>query len=109
MPCPDTPPADGTDTPGVRMSLALQSDLFAWQEQLARSIARNNLALRSEGIATTVNQIACRVLFLRMAEDRGLIPRGSLRAVSCSDDRYRALAGATAALDNLWTDLLPRI
>lgn len=49
-----------------------------WREQLARSIARNNLALHSIEIATATNRIVLGLVFLRMAEDRGCIPEGTL-------------------------------
>ncbi|MFA5346898.1 MAG: hypothetical protein WC294_02070 [Methanoregula sp.] len=54
---------------------ALFIDLTCWREQLARSIARNNLGMRSELIVTAVNRIIFSLLFLLIAEDRGLISR----------------------------------
>ncbi len=63
----------------------LLHDLTCWREQLARSIARNNLGMRSEQIATAVNRIIFSLLFLLIAEDRGLIS-GMLRNIQ---DTYR--------------------
>lgn len=87
------------------MRISLQNDLFAWREQLARSIARHNLALRSEGIATLVNQLIFRILFLCIAEDRGFLPGDFVQRLSDSGNRYRVLIGATGILDDLWSDL----
>jgi len=56
----------------------LLSDLTRWREQLSRSIARNNLGMRSEQIATAVNRIILSLIFLRIAEDRDLIEEGTL-------------------------------
>ena len=104
-----TPPAETGTVPGERQVTVLQQDLFAWREQLARSIARNNLSLRSEDIATAVNQAVCRIIFLLAAEDRGLVPEGTLGQVACAEDRYRALIEATGVLEDLWTDLRPHV
>jgi hypothetical protein len=69
-------------------AIALLHDLTRWREQLARSIARNNLALRSEVIATAVNRIIVRALILRIAEDRGLIPLGFMQEIYSADNQY---------------------
>jgi len=61
--------------PGL-MEPALLHDLTRSREQLARSIARNNLELRSEQIATAINRILFPLLFLRIAQDRDLLPEG---------------------------------
>ncbi len=90
------------------MGISLENDLVEWREQLARSIARNNLALRSEGITAAVNQIIFRLLFLCIAEDRCLLPTGSVLNVSGSENRYRELIAATGILDDLWSDLAPQ-
>jgi SAM-dependent methyltransferase len=85
MPEPDAASARpfGTHPPG-RAETALLHDLTCWQEQLARSIARNNLGMRSGSIATAVNRILLALLFLRVAEDRGLIGTATLRSLQGS-------------------------
>src|SRR5271169_6224350 len=105
MPEPDT--ASDTSMDRDRPGIALLHDIIRWREQLARSIARNNLALRSEQIATAVNQIVCRLLFLRIAEDRGLIGAGTFKQLSGDGDTYRVLMTGTQVLDDLFLDLLP--
>jgi hypothetical protein len=68
---------------------SLLHDLTCWREQLARSIARNNLALRSDAIATSVNRIIGRFLILRIADDRGLIAPGFLQEMYSAEYQYQ--------------------
>jgi hypothetical protein len=63
---------------------ALFFDLTRWRERLARSIVRNNLSMRSGMIATAVNRIILSLMFLRIAEDRGIIRKGFLRNIQDS-------------------------
>lgn len=74
----------GADLPAV----ALFYDLCHWREQLARSIARNNLALQSEAIATAANRILGRLLILRIAQDRELISPGIFQEICEAEDQY---------------------
>jgi len=108
MPEPDTTPDTSTGHDGaVLAGVALLHDLTRWREQLARSIARNNLALRSEQIATAVNQIICRLFFLRIAEDRSLIEAGTFERLSGDDDAFGIIMNGTQSLDELFLDLFP--
>lgn len=77
---------DDIDTlhPQNHADAALFLDLTRWREKLARSIARNNLSMRSELIVTSVNRIIIFLMFLRIAEDRGLISKGMLRNIQNS-------------------------
>lgn len=74
----DTPP------PQRHADAVFFSDLTRWRERLARSIARNNLGMRSELIETAVNRIILSLIFLRIAEDRGFISKGLLRNMQAS-------------------------
>ena len=65
-----------------RAGIALLQDLTNWRENLARSIARNNLSMHSEQITEAVNRILFSLLFLRIAEDRGLAETGTLSDLS---------------------------
>ena len=47
----------GEEKPGQVGKTALLHDLARWREMLSRSIARNNLSLRSDDIATAVNRV----------------------------------------------------
>lgn len=54
------------------LETVLYYDLVRWREALARSIARNNLELRSDGIMTSVNRILFPLLLLRIAGEHAL-------------------------------------
>ena len=69
-----------------RARTALLHDLSSWREHLARSIARKNHNLRSDTIAAATNRIIGRLLFLRIAEDRGLMEAGTLRQIHDTAD-----------------------
>jgi len=71
----DSPP------PKKHADAAFFTDLTRWREQLARSIARNNFGMRSEPIETAVNRILFSLMFLRIAEDRGIISKGILQNI----------------------------
>ena len=101
MSCPDPADSEKTYAPAGdpdRAANALFHDLSLWREQLARSIARNNLALRSGGIATATNRLIFSLLFLRIAEDRGLVEEGTLQEIAGHTDRYGQLLEITAPL-----------
>jgi SAM-dependent methyltransferase len=94
-----------TDNPLTsRCEIALFHDLTRWRQGLARAIARNNLSLTSEGIATAVNRILFSLLFLRIAEDRGFVADGTLQGISDHRDRYGRLLEMTAPLALLWDE-----
>jgi adenine-specific DNA-methyltransferase len=101
MPEPDDRTAGKTDLPepGL-MEPALLHDLVRWREALARSIARNNLAIRSDQIMAALNRILFPLLFLRIAEDRQLVPGGTLAGLCDlpSPDLITALAPYADAL-----------
>jgi hypothetical protein len=78
MPEPDAPSGVKPDPEPGLMEVALLHDLIRWREQLARSIARNNLELRSDQITLSINRILFPLLLLRIAEDRHLVPKGAL-------------------------------
>jgi hypothetical protein len=101
MSCPDPAAPEKTYAPAGdpdRAANALFHDLTLWREQLARSIARNNLALRSGGIATATNRLIFSLLFLQIAEDRGLVAEGTLQEIAGHTDRYGQLLEITAPL-----------
>jgi hypothetical protein len=81
MPEPDASPAQqpNAQQPG-QGEYALLHDLTRWRELLARSSARNNPGLRSDQITAAVNRILFPLLLLRMAEDRQLVPAGTIAA-----------------------------
>ncbi|MGB7788331.1 Eco57I restriction-modification methylase domain-containing protein [Methanoregula sp.] len=107
MSCPDSAAPKRPDTPAGdpgRAANALFHDLTRWREQLSRSIARNNLALRSGGIAAATNRILFSLLFLRIAEERGLVAEGTLLGIADHPDRYGQLLEVTAPLFPLFEE-----
>ena len=105
MPRPDPAPSDDPDThAGNRAETVLFHDLTCWREQLARGIARNNLWLSSEQIATATNRVIFSLLFLRIAEDRELVAAGTLQQISDHGDHYGQLLEIASYLSGLWED-----
>ncbi|MFA6333530.1 MAG: hypothetical protein WCX22_11290 [Methanoregula sp.] len=97
-----SPPEDPTVTAEDRARAALFHDLTRWREQLSRSVARNNLTIRSESIAAATNRIILSLLFLRIAEDRGCIAGGALQELHEQPDLYGQLLEVTAPLAVVW-------
>lgn len=62
-----------------------------WRKLLASSICRNNAFYDAEQITFTVQQIISRLIFLRVAEDRGVEEYGSLRVTITKGDYYSNL------------------
>lgn len=60
---------------------AFLREIETWREKLARDISINNPLLSVRELNTAVQLIIDRVIFLRMAEDRGVEPYGRLEAV----------------------------
>jgi type I restriction-modification system DNA methylase subunit len=68
----------------------LQS-LDSWRTFLASSIAVNNKQLDEDEINFAVQQTINRIIFLRIAEDRGVEPYGSLKNALMEGDFYKNL------------------
>ncbi|MHB8163282.1 MAG: Eco57I restriction-modification methylase domain-containing protein [Methanoregula sp.] len=104
---PSTDPAQkDTVRPLIdRARTALQHDLSSWREQLARSIARNNHGLPSDTIAAATNQILGRLLFLRIAEDRGLMEAGTLRQIQGTSDPLSAVSELFLPIADPWKEI----
>lgn len=96
-------PAPGAD------ATALLHDLKRFREALARSIARNNLELRSDQITTAVNRILFPLLLLRIAEDRLLVPDGTLADLRNCPGSPQLIRYLAAFADHLYTDEPPAI
>ena len=80
------------------------SDLFSWREQISRSIARNNIGMRSEAIATATNRIIGRLVMLCIAEDRELIAKETLQGIFEADDGFLQLAELFRHTIDPWDD-----
>ena len=106
MPMPDAIPDERTDSiqPGPG-EVALFHDLSRWREQLARSIARNNLEIRSDEITEIVNRILFFVVFLRIAGDRGLISRETYCRLPEEEDPYISFLDLAQRSGDPWEEL----
>jgi len=82
----------------------LLTDLTTWREQLTRSIARNNIGMQSEAIATAANRIIGWLMMLCIAEDRGLITKGILQEIFESRGSSLRLADFFPNAADPWTD-----
>ena len=89
---------------GSRARNALLHDLSSWRDQLARSIARNNHRLPSDTISSTANRIIGRLLFLCIAEDRGLIKAGTLQQIHDSGDPLVTVTELFINVANPWAE-----
>lgn len=69
---------------------AFLAEIESWRETLARNIAlRNNLTVRE--LNDSVQRIIDRIIFLRIAEDRGIEDYGSLRGITNGNNIYGRL------------------
>ena len=66
-------------------------EIEAWRETLARNIALRNPALGVRDINSAVQRTIDRIIFLRMAEDRGVEHYGTLQALINGRDLYPRL------------------
>ena len=106
MPGTDTNPVSDADhSPHDRARTARLHDLNRWREQLARSIARNNPGQPSDTLAAATDRIVGHLLFLRIAEDRGLLPAGTLRKIQDAADPLSALSEFFLPDEDPWTKI----
>jgi hypothetical protein len=87
-----------------RRGSALVDDAFLkemqeWRESLAKSIALRNANLSVEELNYSVQMTIDRIVFLRIAEDRGLEPYGQLKESIAAVDVYDHLAGLFRTAD----------
>jgi len=66
-------------------------EIEGWRDMLARNIAIRNPALTIDELNDAVQRTIDRIIFLRMAEDRGIEPYGSLRRLAEAADIYPRL------------------
>ena len=63
-------------------------DIEGWRDVLARNLALRNSDLSADDLNATVQRIIDRIVFLRMAEDRGLEPERQLLKLCEQSDIY---------------------
>jgi len=107
MPEPDAPNGVMPDPESGLMDVALIHDLIRWREQLARSIARNNLELRSDQITLAINRILFPLLLLRIAEDRHLLPEGALAGLCDHHSATDLIGDLSLFADALYAETAP--
>lgn len=66
-------------------------DMEHWRDLLARNLALRNAALTQRELNFAVQRILDRVIFLRIAEDRGIEPYGQLQALTAGPKLYPRL------------------
>jgi hypothetical protein len=77
----------------IEVDDAFLADIEHWRSELAKDIALRNAELSVRQINTTVQQIIDRIIFLRIAEDRGIEPYGTLAQLEGKRDAYAQLCG----------------
>jgi len=84
-----------TSTKGKRGTTTVDTEFLAelekWRAELARIIALRNTTLSTHEINFSVQRTIDRIIFLRMAEDRGIEPYGQLQAISSGNRNYPRL------------------
>ena len=71
---------------------AFLEEIETWREVLANNIVLRNQGLSVHELNTAVQRTIDRIIFLRIAEDRGIEPYGQLRIVSTRKGVYGELA-----------------
>ena len=76
------------------------AELEKWRAELARIIALRNTTLSTHEINFAVQRTIDRIIFLRMAEDRGIESYGQLLAISSGNQTYPRLCGLFEKADH---------
>jgi hypothetical protein len=74
-------------------------DIERWRELLAHNIALRNLKLSLDDLNDMVQRLIDRVVFLRIAEDRGIEPQEQLKRLTDDDNIYAGLVQQFHAAD----------
>jgi hypothetical protein len=70
---------------------AFLEEIEFWRASLAKNIALRNADLTARQLNTVVQQIIDRIIFLRIAEDRGFEPYGQLQSLASGATAYNRL------------------
>ena len=76
------------------------NEIESWRLSLARNLALRNTELDQRGLNFAVQRIIDRIVFLRIAEDRGIEDYGQLRKLLTGTKVYRRLAEQFHAADD---------
>jgi hypothetical protein len=73
-----------------------------WRELLARNLALRNSALTNRELNFAVQRILDRIVFLRIAEDRGIEQYGQLQALTAGPHLYPRLCQIFETRGFIW-------
>ena len=73
------------------VDVAFLEEIERWRELLARHLALRNESLSQRDLNFVVQRLIDRLIFLRIAEDRGLEPFGQLQALTAGNNLYPRL------------------
>jgi len=73
------------------VDVAFLEEIERWREVFARALALRNEALSQRDLNFAVQRLIDRLIFLRIAEDRGLEPFGQLQALTAGNNLYPRL------------------
>lgn len=84
--------ADATRRRGTaEVDAAFLQEVEGWRESLAKNIALRNRELTTRDLNAAVQRTIDRIIFLRIAEDRGIEPYGRLAGIASKPAIYPAL------------------
>jgi hypothetical protein len=75
--------------PTEKVDAEFLKEIEGWRDVLARNVALRNRGISSDDLNAAVQATIDRVVFLRMAEDRGLEPSEQLLKLCARDDVYQ--------------------
>ncbi|MDQ6966415.1 MAG: N-6 DNA methylase, partial [Mariprofundaceae bacterium] len=83
----------------AEVDAAFLAEIEHWREQLARNIALRNAAISQHELNHAVQQTIDRIIFLRIAEDRGIEDYGRLMALQNGGATYKRMLEMFRAAD----------
>ncbi|MCY2989872.1 MAG: N-6 DNA methylase [Planctomycetota bacterium] len=75
----------------AEVDAAFLSEIEGWRDSLARNLAIRNLDISQRDLNFAVQRTIDRIVFLRICEDRGIEPYGTLQALLNGSSVYRRL------------------
>lgn len=84
----------------AEVDAAFLAEIEGWRSELARNLALRNDDLSQRDLNFAVQRIIDRIIFLRIAEDRGIEPYGQLQALLNGERVYKRLGELFHAADD---------
>ena len=88
--------ADTASAAPPRWTTAFLAEIERWRDLLAHNIALRNPTLSQRDLNFAVQQTIDRIIFLRICEDRGIEPYGTLLALLNGGEVYARLCRSSA-------------